>query len=222
MTFARITRFRTTLLAALAGTALATAGAHAQTMQNQGQGAPAQTAPAQPQMPAGAPPGGSTMTPQGATPQGAPQSQTLSRGGRAFLEQAAGGDEAEIRMGQLAERKGASSGVRDYGHTLVADHSAHRQTLANLAQSDGVKLPVTPPKSARADYNRLAKLSGVRFDQAFLAAAVKDHRKDISEYSGAARRTGDPQVAKLAAATLPTLHKHLDMAVNLRKGMRAQ
>jgi putative membrane protein len=44
---------------------------------------------------------------------------------------------------------------------------------------------------------------------------VKSHQQGIAKYKEASRDGGNPDVAELADATLPTLEKHLEIAQSL-------
>jgi putative membrane protein len=129
----------------------------------------------------------------------------------AFIKKAVQGNLAEIKMGQLAERKGATAAVRHLGAVLVQDHSEANQKAMAAASSMGVTPPAEPNSKEVRMYRHLAGLSGRRFDQAFVKAQVKDHEKDIAKYRKEAKAPTGP-AATYASMSLPVLHKHLRMA----------
>ena len=51
-----------------------------------------------------------------------------------FLMDAVRGDIAETKMGELAQQKGQSEGVRAFGEMLVEDHSSAMKKTAELAK----------------------------------------------------------------------------------------
>ena len=122
-------------------------------------------------------------------------------------------------MGQLAQKKGGSSQVRDFGQMLVQDHSVNNDKAKSLAQSEGVTLPTESKPEAKQVYDKLSALSGDAFDREFAKAMVKDHKKDIREFEGQAKSSDE--VGKFAQDTLPTLKKHLQMAQSLSQGKAA-
>ena len=61
---------------------------------------------------------------------------------------------------------------------------------------------------------KLKGLSGRDFDKEFARVMVEDHQKDIAEFKKEADG-GHGAVQQLAAQTLPTLEKHLQMAKSL-------
>lgn len=134
----------------------------------------------------------------------------------AFMQKAIAGNLAEIKVGQLAQQKGASEGVRHFGTVLEQDHSKANQQAMTAASSMGVTPPAEPTSKERAVYQKLASLSGTRFDKAFVKAMVKDHKKDIADYEKEAKATNSP-AANYAQETLPDLHKHLQLAESLER-----
>jgi putative membrane protein len=136
--------------------------------------------------------------------------------GDAFMEKAIAGNLAEIKVGQLAQQKGASDGVRQFGTVLEQDHSKANQQAMSAASSMGVTPPAQPTPKEQAEYQKLASLSGSQFDKAFVAAMVKDHKKDIAEYKKEAQSANSP-AASYAQQVLPDLNKHLRLAESLER-----
>lgn len=134
----------------------------------------------------------------------------------AFVTDAMKADNGEVALGNLAQQKGSSAGVKDLGKMLVTDHSAHKQEVAALAQKANVPVTDDLKDEAKAEQTKLQGLSGAAFDKEFVRATVEAHQKDIAKYEQEAK-TGDPQTAALAKKTLPTLRKHLKAAQALEK-----
>lgn len=133
----------------------------------------------------------------------------------AFMQKAIAGNLAEIQVGRLAERKGATEGVRHFGTVLVQDHSAGNNQAMTAASSMGVTAPPAPSAKEQAEYQHLASLSGSEFDRAFIEAMVKDHEKDIALYRKEAKSSGP--AASYARQSLPVLHRHLRLAEALER-----
>jgi putative membrane protein len=136
--------------------------------------------------------------------------------GQAFITKAIQGNLAEAALGQLAQQKSASDGVRSFGQQLVTDHTAANQRATAVASQMGVTPPTEPSKAQKAMYDRMAKLSGAAFDRQFVRHMVDDHRKDVAEYQKAAKKPNDPAAA-YASETLPTLQQHMQTAQALAK-----
>ena len=56
---------------------------------------------------------------------------------KAFLHKAAAGGMAEIQLGQLAEQKGNSPEVKQFGQKMVEDHSRLNDQMKPLAEQLG-------------------------------------------------------------------------------------
>ena len=113
-------------------------------------------------------------------------------------------------MGQLAQKQGTSADVRSFGQMLEKDHSDANQKATAVANSVGMTPPTSPNKKQKADYDKMSKFSGAKFDKEFATHMVADHKKDIKEYEKAAKK--QDAVGNYAKETLPALRKHLETA----------
>ena len=147
-------------------------------------------------------------------------SDSVSASAKSFLTDAIKGDASEIKLGQLAEKNGGSSGVKDFGKTLVTDHTKAEQQAKATAEQVGVNAPAEPTNSAQQEYDKLAKMKGADFDKEFVSHMVKDHKKDIANFQKQADAKNGP-VSQLAQQQLPTLQKHLQIAQSLQKKQQA-
>ncbi|HEU5443587.1 MAG TPA: DUF4142 domain-containing protein [Steroidobacteraceae bacterium] len=134
----------------------------------------------------------------------------------AFMKKAIEGNLAEIKVGQLAQQKGATEGVRHFGTVLEQDHSTANSQAMTAASSMGVTPPAEPSSKEQAEYQHLASLSGSRFDKAFVKQMVKDHKKDIAQYKKEAKMSNSP-ASSYAQQSLSVLHKHLQLAESLER-----
>lgn len=130
-----------------------------------------------------------------------------------FLKKAIEGNYAEVEMGKLAQQNGQSPDVKKFGQMLSDDHSAANQKAIDAAKSLGVTPPDGPSAKQKAEYERLSKLTGARFDREFAKHMVADHEKDIAEYKKEAKQ---PDAGgQYAKEELDVLQKHLDTAKSL-------
>ena len=121
----------------------------------------------------------------------------------------------EIALGKLAEEKGATSDIRDYGKMLAADHQKADDKVDDVARTQSISLPAANVQNDR-DIAKLQAMEGAAFDTAFLKDMKRDHDKDISKLQMDESKlpTSSP-VRRLVAQLLPTLEKHRDKAVEL-------
>lgn len=134
---------------------------------------------------------------------------------QAFITKAIEGNMAEVEMGKLAQSQGQSEQVKSFGAMLVQDHTDANTKAMDAARQLGVTPPYGPSKKQMADHDRLAKLSGAKFDQQFATFMVTDHKKDIAEYTKESKMKTQDAAVTYASAALPTLKKHLESAQSL-------
>jgi putative membrane protein len=142
--------------------------------------------------------------------------QAEDSSGPHFIKESIEGNLAEVKVGGLAEQKGVSQGVKDFGAALAKDHAAANEKAQKVAQAMGVAPPDAPGIKQKAVYTELAALSGETFDKHFVKAMVKDHQEDIAKYEKEAN-TGSGPAAAYAKQILPDLRKHLRMAEQLQQ-----
>jgi putative membrane protein len=136
----------------------------------------------------------------------------------AFLQKAAEGGMAEVRLAKLAQARGTNADLKAFAARLERDHTAVNDELKGLAAGKNVTLPGAPAKASALE-DRLSKLSGAAFDRAYVAAMVDDHRKDVAAFESAALHGADADVKAFALKTVPTLKDHLQQVVGLSKAI---
>lgn len=141
------------------------------------------------------------------------QGKPADKASQKFIANAIEGDIAEIDIGRLAQEKGQSAAVKEFGAMLVKDHGAHKAKAEEVASQLGVKPPTRSSFGAKATYAKLKILSGASFDRNFAKAMVKDHQEDIKEFEKESSKN-DP-AGQLAKESLPTLQKHLQQTQQL-------
>jgi putative membrane protein len=131
-----------------------------------------------------------------------------------FLKKAIEGNYAEVEMGKLAQQNGQSDELKKFGQMLSNDHSAANQKAMDAAKAIGMTPPDGPNAKQKADYEKMSKMTGARFDREFAAHMVADHQKDIAEYKKETRQSD--AAADYAKNQVDVLQKHLDTAKSLK------
>lgn len=111
-----------------------------------------------------------------------------------FLRKAAEGGLAEVKLGQLAADRGGSDEVKSFGRRMVEDHTKLNETLKPFGDAMGMILPKTPAKPQLGEYAKLSALSGIAFDQEYLAYMSRDHHMDLREFRLEAASTTDQEL----------------------------
>ncbi len=132
-----------------------------------------------------------------------------------FLKEAAQGSAVEVALGRMAQEKGSSDAIKEFGKRMVEDHSKAAEELRQVAQTAKVDVRSDMPKKAKKAQDKLSKLSGADFDRAYAKMMVSDHKEDIRAFEREAHSGAVPAVKDFAAKTLPTLQEHLKLAEQL-------
>jgi len=124
--------------------------------------------------------------------------------------------------GMLAEKKGASKAVKDFGKTMVTDHSGVNKQAVALA----TKLNVTPEdndtskqlKSAGdANVAKLQGLTGKAFDKAYIDNEVAYHQAVLDALDKTLiPNAQNADLKALLEKVRPAVAAHLDMAKKLQ------
>jgi putative membrane protein len=133
-----------------------------------------------------------------------------------FLINSTQGDVQEIMLGFLALQNGSSPGVKQFGITLMTDHTKSLlQVIPVLFQAR--MLPPLPSTQQISTVFQFASLKGSQFDQPFVNLMVTDHQQDIAAAQFQETHGTDPAAIDFAMMTLPVLQNHLNIALSLQQ-----
>lgn len=138
-----------------------------------------------------------------------------------FYKLAAEGGLAEVQLGQMAQDKGQSAAVKDFGKMMVQDHTAANDKLNGVATGKGVELPTSPSVGQMATRTKLEVLSGDSFDKSYIKSMLRDHKATIMLFGKEAKSGQDPDAKAFAKATLPTLRAHLKQIESIARAAGA-
>ena len=127
----------------------------------------------------------------------------------AFFKHAAEGGISEVDAGRLAQDKGNSQQIKDFGAMMVKDHSAANEKLQSIAAAKDVSLPTSASVGQIATKAKLEVLSGDTFDKSYVKGQVKAHRETIALFRKEISSGQDAEARAFATATLPTVRAHL-------------
>jgi putative membrane protein len=145
-------------------------------------------------------------------------SDQLSQAEEQFLQKAATSGKAEVELAKLAEQKATNPRVKEFAGKIANDHSGANEELKQLAERKDLTVPEMVPTEEQEFRDKLAKMSGRQFDQAYMQHMVEDHKKDISEFQKASQEAQDNDVKAFIEKTLPALQQHLQQAQSLAGG----
>jgi putative membrane protein len=139
-----------------------------------------------------------------------------------FAKKAAQENIAEVKLVRLAEQKGTTAAVRDFGRRMVQDHSKNDAELKELASREKLPLPTQIKKSDESTYEHLSTLSGKAFDRAYSRAMVQDHMKDLAEFQEESKNAENQALKDYAVQTVPVLQSHLDQARRMEEAVQSE
>lgn len=138
---------------------------------------------------------------------------------KAFIEQAAREQLAEIALAQLAMKKGSDKKVKEFAAELVEDHRYASEEAKALSAKEGIYLPVEMDDRQKKEQQRLSRLSGRDFDKAFISHMLKKHRKDVQELQKKTSALQNENVKQWAETTEPILAVHLKKAETVAEAL---
>jgi putative membrane protein len=136
----------------------------------------------------------------------------------AFVKEAASGAMMEVELGRAAAQQATDTKVRAYGQMLASDHGRAQEALKSAAARAGLSVPTAMEPQHRAQVDRLSRLEGREFDQAYMKAMLDDHQTDVEKFRQQAQE-GETEIDRWAAQTLPTLESHLSQARTLSQAV---
>ena len=133
----------------------------------------------------------------------------------AFVTAAGQANAAEIAAAQLALQVSSSPQIDAFAKQMINDHTSLGQTLMPIATAQNISVPGAPSTAQAAQLAKLKGLTGSAFDAAYAASQVAAHRQAVALFSTEASTGSDVQFRQFAAASLPTMRRHLQMSIAL-------
>jgi putative membrane protein len=141
--------------------------------------------------------------------------QAVSKRDQEFVMRAAHSNSAEIVMGQLAQKNGASEAVRQFGRRMMQDHTLANKELEAIARKLGISVTRDPDPKHEGDAKTLSSATGPEFDRLYAGYMVRDHEMTVSLFQRQAKNGDSADLRQFAAKQLPILHEHLKLARGL-------
>ena len=146
------------------------------------------------------------------------QAQTkLTTADNDFILAAAQGGMTEVKLGELAAQNGVRDDVKAFGQLMVKDHTAINGDLKALAAQKGVALPGSLDAKHQTMVDELAALTGSEFDEAYIAAMVKDHQMDAKGFAAESAATEDAEIKSFVDKSIPVVNGHLQRITAMKK-----
>jgi putative membrane protein len=144
-----------------------------------------------------------------------PPRSAINRQDRTFMKEAAYINRAEVMLGQLARQKGGSW-AREYGADMEREHTAAFEEQKQTARRLGISLPAGIDRMHQNVYDRLSRLSGSAFDNAYRTAMINGHAAAAAKFAMEIRRGNNSMVRNYAVTMLPGVKLHQTLAQRRR------
>jgi putative membrane protein len=136
----------------------------------------------------------------------------------------AAGDSLEIQFGQLAQTKGTSQSVRDFGVMLVNDHTAHlAKTHEIITDEDVGAEPLAVDPEGMRMRQMLTELrnmaAGTNWDAAFLRFQAAHHQNEIDVLNANIKNAHDDDLEDHIEKSVVSLSNHRDKARSIGTGL---
>jgi putative membrane protein len=138
-----------------------------------------------------------------------------------FIQTAGSVGILQVKLGKLAEKKGSSSAVVDFGKRMVADYSKVNEELATAAKQAAFPGPLVIRQHQQI-LDRFSTMGRSSFDKAYMAEMVTQHRENVRLFQQEAEGGRVQLLKQVAAKMLPDLQQRLAVATQTAGSIGAQ
>jgi putative membrane protein len=129
-------------------------------------------------------------------------------------------DMYEIRAGKIAEAKGQSQGVKDFGAMMVTDHTAMSNQVNHLFAATHTKIPTELGPRGRRMIAALNAASPADFDKLYLNQQRTSQAAELTLLSAYAEGGESKDIKPAAARLIPQVQAHLAKVHELQAAMK--
>jgi putative membrane protein len=133
-----------------------------------------------------------------------------------FVDMAASSDMYEIEAGKLAQEKGTSDAVKEFGAMMEKDHTASSDKLkaAVSEAGEGLTVPTAMQPKHQQQLDALRN-AGDQFDALYAQQQQAAHQEALTLLQGQAESGTVAPLKAFAAAAVPVVEGHVDHAREL-------
>ena len=112
------------------------------------------------------------------------------------------------KLGKLAQERGSSEVVKDFGKEMEADYSKVNKELAGAAKQAAYPSPILF-REHKQQFDRFYRMKGSSFDKYYMAQTVKYQDEEVRAYQQEAKGEQVASLKALASSSLPTVEQRL-------------
>lgn len=124
---------------------------------------------------------------------------------------------AEVAMGLLAVEKASSEDVKQFGQKIIEDRTHLADQMRDVAEKEHLHAPRKIDPKDKTLEEKLRKLSGASFDKTYIAAAVRDERRDLDEFNQEANHGNDTAIKAAAGSGALSIGGQLQAAERIAR-----
>ncbi|HJP83289.1 MAG TPA: DUF4142 domain-containing protein [Fimbriimonadaceae bacterium] len=131
---------------------------------------------------------------------------------RAFFKLALETNLVEIKLGELAQKKGTQTWTREFGRIMVREHTGAFNEEVVIAEK--LRLPVSKNLSSASQnmIGRLSRMSGQSFDREFRMMMVNGHNMFLGKIEKEVKSGNNSLIRNHAITLGPVVRLHAKMA----------
>ena len=128
-----------------------------------------------------------------------------------FIQKAGSVGLLQVKLGQLAEKKGSSPAVVEFGKRMATDYSKANEELKAAAKAAGYPAPVLSRQDQQI-FDRFQGKGRSSFDKAYMAQMVAHHSEELRLFQGESAGGRVQSLKQLASRMLPDTEQRLSLA----------
>jgi putative membrane protein len=128
-----------------------------------------------------------------------------------FIQRASSVGLLQVKLGKLAQKKGSSTAVVEFGKRMVTDYSKANEELAAAARQAAFPGPVLLRQHQQI-IDRFNATGRSSFDKAYMAEMVKQHSEEVKLFQQESEGGRVQSLKQLASRMLPELEQRLSLA----------
>ncbi|MGA9637407.1 DUF4142 domain-containing protein [Flavobacterium sp.] len=133
-----------------------------------------------------------------------------------YLEDAVAISQFEMEMGKLAQQKGVSTAVKEYGSMLVADNTKSMEEVKMLSNKITVTMPIVNTAVDNENYNKLKEKSGMDFDKMFIEVIEAEQEKAMDKMTEISQKAKNNDFKLWASRQVIGLTDHYEQAKKMQ------
>lgn len=133
------------------------------------------------------------------------QQKRMSNTDKQFVDSALQNGMLEVAVSKEAMAKSTNKNVQSFAEQVIQNHSKLDHELAQIARMEGLQVPSRIGSDKGKKLNELSKLSSHRFDNEYIGFEVREHQRDVTEFTNEAKDGNNPVLRAFASQTVPQL-----------------